>query len=881
MSLIQLSPSNGDSLLINSGSFSTGKIIRTRNELVFYTDQYGNSTGYRWLGNLPHVINGNSPQTDGGISSTSWESYITENLYDKLKSENITLSGTAHLPTVEVAYGLPKGSLKVWTPGSTSSSSQYWLYSDGTVWGGVGVLGSEPDVPFTQLHLQRDIIKYNYTIPSNGTTTISIPYTFSSIEVYVNGVLQDSNSYSVSGQYIFFSSELLQGDIIQTFLNDVPISSVDYALKSDLSNYATKDNLMNFEQDISSNYGLTMIGQCSDINDMKSVEPMISGQQVYLISRVSGWEATSSGMPWGGGKFRYISNLPENLRIDDGGSIIKTNNGKFWVRDELFTGQGEIRVEWYLENAPSFLNDESDALQTAANTALLWSKYSGYNKTIRLIMPPILTISKTINIYTRGVRIDGNHGYCKVLNTGTYTLYTDLSSNVNIKNTPDNNIPPRVVINITHGSDGGVSNPAYSDQEIIKDWNLVLGNVGDDFNPINKTDNGIVAFCHWGTSTVAAAQFSIKNVSVQGFGVGYINGDNTWGGNFYECKFVGCWIPLWLINGADNTERYTLFGCVMQNGYRCVYSPWGGDFNIVKGSYVWNTGPYFEFPTASNMIEINPSRIEMVNTSNPLLIVGTAIETGATSQTFPLVKLHGSMILLDASTVQPANYLFSVSKYSKLIVEDNTWSHKNMTNNANLKLLNPSDTGGKVIFRNNTCRVGIFSEMARDSRLMTSRTPAGRINDITIGGVNAAKASYSVNGAALTFTVNETSTSGTLTLLLRVPVDVDMTDWDSLSWKAVFANLNLTGTWTINCFASVAGSSYLNNRIDLGSVTLNSVTDISDVCSNNAYGFKKILKRADGGWDRVPTEVYFYISGGNSQTAGDTFTITSLGLLGY
>ncbi len=161
MSLIQLSPSNGDSLLINSGSFSTGKIIRTRNELVFYTDQYGNSTGYRWLGSLPHTINGNSPQTDGGISSTSWESYITSNLYDKLKSENITLSGTAHLPTVEVAYGLPKGSLKVWTPGSTSSSSQYWLYSDGTVWGGVGVLDNKPAAPFKQLHLQRDIIKYN------------------------------------------------------------------------------------------------------------------------------------------------------------------------------------------------------------------------------------------------------------------------------------------------------------------------------------------------------------------------------------------------------------------------------------------------------------------------------------------------------------------------------------------------------------------------------------------------------------------------------------------------------------------------------------------------------------------------------------------------
>lgn len=628
--------------------------------------------------------------------------------------------------------------------------------------------------------------------------------------------------------------------------------------------------------------GLKLIGECASLTDLRGVEPSATGQQIYLAARVSGWAATASGMPWGGGKFRYISNLPSSLQIDDGGSIIKTSGGKLWVREELLSGLGEVRVEWYLDGAPSFTDDASDAFQAAADTAKLWAQYSGRNSTVRLVMPPKMYITKTINVYSRGVRIDGNHGYCQVSASGTYTAYNTLSTNANITSSPDGGATVVAVINLTHGSGGaGVANPAYSDQELVKDWNLTLGVAGAGYNVLLLEDNGIAAFCHCGTSTVAASQFSFRNVSTQGFGVGYINGNNTWGGNFYECKWVGCYIPMWLINGADNTERYTLFGCVMQNGYRCVYSPWGGDFNIVKGSYVWNKGPYFDFPTAGNMIEINPSRIEMVNTSKPLLKVATAIETGSTAQTFPLVKLHGAMLLLDATSVLPDNYLFSVSRYAKLIVRDNTWSYKSMTNLANLKLLNPADTGGKVLFRNNTCRVGIFSEMARDSRLLTSRTPAGRINDITIGGSNAAKASYSVNGAALTFTVNETSASGTLTLLLRVPVDVDMTDWDSLSWKAVFTNLNLTGTWTINCFASVAGSSYLNNRVDLGSVTLNSVTDISDVCSNNSYGFKRILKRADGLWDRVPTEVYFYISSGNSQTAGDTFTITSLGLLGY
>lgn len=636
-------------------------------------------------------------------------------------------------------------------------------------------------------------------------------------------------------------------------------------------------------QNLGSDEGLKLVGQCASLTKLRGIEPSAIGQQIYLAARVSGWAATPSGMPWGGGKFRYIPNLPSSLQIDDGGSVIKTSGGKCWVREELLSGLGEIRVEWYLDGAPSFTDDASDAFQAAADTAKLWAQYSGRNKTVRLVMPAMMYITKTITVNTRGVRIDGNHGYCKALSTGAYTAYSSLSANTNIAPTPDAGATARAVINLTHGAGGnpsaGVANPAYSDQELIKDWNMLLGTSGDHYNPIPLADNGIVAICHWATSSVAGAQFSFVNCSFQGFGVGYINGDQTWGGNFYECKWAGCYIPMWLIKGEDNAERITLFGCVMQNGYRCVYSPWSGDFNIVKGSYDWNTGPYFEFPRAGNLIEINPSRIEMVNFSKPLLIINTVYEDGSTNQTFPVAKLHGATLLLDATRVQPENYLFSVSKYAKLIVRDNVWSYKSMTNLANLKLLNPADTGGKVRFINNTARVGIFSEMARDNRLLTSTTPAGRIESVTLGGGNAANATVTSSGANLTLTVNTTAL-GTMTLLLKVVVDVDMTDWDSFSWKAVFNNVSIASTWAVTAFASVTDTKYVNNRVDLGSVVLNDVSDITDVCSKNSYGWRRIQKRADGGWDRVPTEFYLYFSCTN-QTAGDTFTLNRLGLLGY
>ncbi|HBX2646338.1 TPA: hypothetical protein MHU12_18285 [Klebsiella pneumoniae] len=636
-------------------------------------------------------------------------------------------------------------------------------------------------------------------------------------------------------------------------------------------------------QELSFSDGLKLIGECENLDALRAVEPTFNGQQIYLRARVSGWESSTSGTPWGGGKFRYIENLPTQLQIDDSGSIIKTAGGAHWVREELLTGQGEIRVEWYMGEAPSFTYDASDAFQTAADTGKLWAQYSRRNKTVRLVMPAMMYITKTITVNTRGVRIDGNHGYCKALSTGAYTAYSSLSANTNIAPTPDAGATARAVINLTHGAGGnpsaGVANPAYSDQELIKDWNMLLGTSGDHYNPISLADNGIIAICHWATSSVAGAQFSFVNCSFQGFGVGYINGDQTWGGNFYECKWAGCYIPMWLIKGEDNAERITLFGCVMQNGYRCVYSPWSGDFNIVKGSYDWNTGPYFEFPRAGNLIEINPSRIEMVNFSKPLLIINTVYEDGSTNQTFPVAKLHGATLLLDATSVQPENYLFSVSKYAKLIGRDNVWSYKSMTNLANLKLLNPADTGGKVRFINNTTRVGILSEMARDNRLLTSTTPAGRIESITLGGANAANATVTKNGANLTLTVNTTAL-GTMTLLLKVMVDVDMTDWDSFSWKAVFNNVSVASTWAVTAFASVTDTQYVGNRVDLGSVVLNTVGDISDVSSVNSYGWRRIQKRADGGWDRVPTEFYLYFSCTN-QTAGDTFTLNRIGLLGY
>lgn len=754
---------------------------------------------------------------------------------------------------------------------------------------------------------------WKYKAVSDGETVIHLPTDMPIVDVqtiYVQGSRQDAGEgfvYNEGNATITLADELEVGNLVTVIIGitdpdmDIDIFTLlekeDAASKIGTSTGDTVETRLttldskvdpNLRSNLGSLDGLKLIGQCPDLNSLRAVEPTSPGQQIYLESLYGGWAATAAGMPWGGGKLRYIPNLPASLQVDDGGSIIKTAGGKCWVREELLTGQGEIRVEWYLVGGATLVEDGSDYLQAALDTGKLWSQYSDRNKTVRVIMPSLMRITRTITAYTRGVRIDGNHGMLLCTADVEYTKYADLSTNANITVTPDTGKDPRLCISLTHGPGGdpapGFPLPAYSGQKLIKDLNFAYGVATgvSTYQLSTLADTGIAAIGHWGTSTVAAAQGYFENLSFQGFGVGYINGDNTWGYGFHECKWRQCWLPVWLIPGADNSERYTFIDCVMQDGYRVIYSPWGGDIKFISGSIVHNSGPELEFPTGSNIIDLSPSRIERVDNAHKFLRLSTSRETGDTAQTYPMAHLHDSMILIDGSSVLDAHALFSVGKYCKLLVDNHTWSLKNMAALANMKLLDPADTGGQVIFRNNTCRVGIFSECARDNRLLTSKVPAGRLpsSNITLSGSNAENASISVSGASLTLTVNA-SAGGSMALLLRVPVDVDMTDWDSFSWKCVFSAMSISNAWNIQAFANVAGADYVNNRVDLGVASLNSVADISDVCSNNSYGFKRIQKRADGGWDRVPTEVYFYISSAGAQTAGETFTITRLGLLGY
>lgn len=200
-----------------------------------------------------HVIVYNSPIQDNNIvTKADLSSYASINelnlLKDSLKAEGINLKWQPHLPSIEVAFGLPRRSLKIWKAGNTSTANQYWLYPvDGTVWAGVGILGTVPDVPFYKLDSNKDVITWTYTATSDNINRIFVPYNFGSINIFINGVFQsvELGHYTYTGQYINLNGALQTGDNLIAILGKLILNTNPYLTIESASKFITKSDIYN------------------------------------------------------------------------------------------------------------------------------------------------------------------------------------------------------------------------------------------------------------------------------------------------------------------------------------------------------------------------------------------------------------------------------------------------------------------------------------------------------------------------------------------------------------------------------------------------------------------------------------------------------------
>lgn len=274
MSLSNLSSSNSNGAFLDYGEFRSGVYIQTQNQILYFTDNNGNRIGYQWKGSLPHITQTNDPSTDGGISNNTWMSVVNPGFFEKISNEGINLNWQAHLPSIEVSFNLPHKSLKIWKAGLSSTANDYWLYPNtGTVWSGVGVLDTEPTSPFAQIVPQNNIIEWS-TIAVEGQNQFTVPYIFTNISLFINGLLQNKSTggYFVNGSTVTLNGSLKANDVIHVLITNVPVSNLDYLTRSDLSDSGTSDLIGMTKGGRLSNYITFVTPQsqgspCDGIND--------------------------------------------------------------------------------------------------------------------------------------------------------------------------------------------------------------------------------------------------------------------------------------------------------------------------------------------------------------------------------------------------------------------------------------------------------------------------------------------------------------------------------------------------------------------------------------------------------------------------------------
>ena len=226
----------------------TGAYIVNGTEITF-------SSGLQAL-DVVYVIVYNSPvKREGYATKLDLESYLPVldhiTLTENLKNEGIDFSYSAHLPSVEVSFGLPKGSLRKWMVGYTSVNGDYWLYRDGSVYYGTGTLGITPE-GFTKLETYKSTQTYTYSATTQ-TSTVTVPFDFSNITVFVNGILlsKELQDYTVNVTTITLSKPLAIGDSLVAMTSKVHIlQDGNYATRDDLNLYLLKAEFINPDGDL-------------------------------------------------------------------------------------------------------------------------------------------------------------------------------------------------------------------------------------------------------------------------------------------------------------------------------------------------------------------------------------------------------------------------------------------------------------------------------------------------------------------------------------------------------------------------------------------------------------------------------------------------------
>lgn len=464
----------------------------------------------------------------------------------------------------------------------------------------------------SQLSIQESIFSESQTDKENRFQQFLLSSGYVFLGDYENGPFQ----FSARNQYIRYDNQYyrLNGS---TDVGFTTTGTTATTFANDVSHFVLMDG-DTLRQNMSAGDGLKYIGQCADYAALRQVTPEYPGQQILVRSACESWSPSGSALPGEPASFVCLSGMTLADFPDDGGTLIAAADGvSVWVNMALFRDR-KIHVSWFGAK-DNYTDDASDAIEAAFAASEFWSRVVAGSTRGPLahrwmvVFPQKWTASRTLTYNPVLAELDFDGGTGIFLRDGNYSTHPQHSD-----------VPMLFYMKCEKPSGAGsdLYIPAYNDFPLAKNGSVIFG-VLENGQPASGViynqppDTLHAMFAHHGLSEVLyTALGDIENVSIDGAGIGYINGDYAWGTRFIGVKFVNCNYPASFHAGLDNGERFDFIGGKILNcNHGFAFNDWAGQINWHQGSFdyfkqdapfTWDTDGRAIFAVTEAHFEFNP-----------------------------------------------------------------------------------------------------------------------------------------------------------------------------------------------------------------------------------------------------------------------------------
>lgn len=372
-------------------------------------------------------------------------------------------------------------------------------------------------------------------------------------------------------------------------------------------------------QDLGSSDGLKLIGQCSDVIALRTIEPTQPNQRISVAAYSPGWAALA-GVPVGGGEFYYDSN--DSTSVDNDIFVFVTTGGKRWKRH---CNKDYIDLSWiglqsgndiapYWQKAIDFIHNAAIGKSSIYDLPYIRITGGSYLLSSTVTTPPYIS-----TVFTKDTKlvadslVDGTH-------EAAIVIYCNDA--VNLYNNDRSSSFPKTI----SCSAGKVR--------------LVRAGTRATTNPIGLYTKGA-------TSTAHAINMRVSDLEVYGaFSAGHGNtATRTWLMRFDNCQFNGFYGIAYYGTNTDSGERITYNNCVISGGYndattKAIYMETSGiNIHLLSCSIDFTGGDIIYLTATAKWfnIEVEDSHIESWN--------GYLVNAESTSDVARFVTFRGTNLL--------------------------------------------------------------------------------------------------------------------------------------------------------------------------------------------------------------------------------------------